>query len=148
MAEVPAGEQDVEAAVLAKVSAVVDPCGRVNGTGLTLGDLGMVDRVEVTATGHVLVRLLLDDPLCFYMVDIHHEVAAAARAVDGVADVAIEHSTDRLWDPDRMSADAVRRARRWRDQRIARTGAGSRLSLALLPFSSYRPEPRGEDTVA
>jgi metal-sulfur cluster biosynthetic enzyme len=134
-----ASASEIEDAVVANVRGVLDPCGRVNGTGLSLGDLGMIDEVRLTGDGQVLVRLLLDDPLCLYMVDIHHEVRAAALAVDGIDDVVIEHSTDRLWDPDRMTQDAVERMARWRRQRLVRaTGADSHLTLALLPFNSYR----------
>jgi metal-sulfur cluster biosynthetic enzyme len=134
----------IEDAVFDRVGRVLDPCGRANGTGLTLGDLGMVDDVQLIADGHVLVSLLLDDPVCLYMVDIHAEVKAAALAVEGVVRVDIRHSTDRLWDPDRVSADAKLRMARWREQRLARAPAGSRLRLALLPFDAYRND-RGDD---
>jgi metal-sulfur cluster biosynthetic enzyme len=135
----------IEDAVFDSVGRVLDPCGRANGTGLSLGDLGMVDDVQLIADGHVLVNLLLDDPLCLYMVDIHTEVRAAALEVDGVVRVDIRHSTDRLWDPDRVSSDARVRMARWRERRLARAAnANPRLTLALLPFEAYRPDRRDD----
>jgi metal-sulfur cluster biosynthetic enzyme len=123
-----------------RVCQVVDPCGRTNGTGLTLGELGMIDRVDVTEDGAALVILLLDDPVCLYSVPIRADVAAAARSVAGVTDVRIEHATDRLWDPDRLSPQARQKMDTWRAERITRSAhVNPRVAVALLPLERRHP---------
>ena len=93
---------------------VLDPCSVFNGTRLSFVELGMVDAVESLGHGRVLVRLLLDDPVCLYTAQIHHEVAEAVSAVEGVEHVEIEIVGDRLWTAERMSAVARSRVRRRR----------------------------------
>ncbi|WP_236793401.1 metal-sulfur cluster assembly factor [Amycolatopsis sp. GM8] len=130
---------DLAERVRAQVGQVVDPCGRTNGTGLTLGELGMVDSVDVGTDGVATVRLLLDDPVCLYSVPIRAEVATAARSVAGVTEVRIEHSTDRLWDPDRLSPEAAAKIEAWQADRASRfAGVNPRVALALLPLSRPR----------
>jgi metal-sulfur cluster biosynthetic enzyme len=129
-----------------RVSQVIDPCGRTNGTGLTLGELGMIDRVDVTEDDVVLVTLLLDDPVCLYSVPIHTDVAAAARSVAGVANVRIEHSTDRLWDPDRLTPQTRQKIDAWRAERIRRSADDNpRVALALLPLARRQPSPNAQE---
>jgi metal-sulfur cluster biosynthetic enzyme len=120
-----------------RVGAVVDPCALTNGTGLTLGELGMIDTVDLVE-GTARITLLLDDPVCLYSVSIRADVASAAEAVDGVESVEIRHATDRLWDPDRISADARARMSHWQQERIARAGVGSPVALALGPLTAAR----------
>ena len=66
------------------VGNVLDPCGRINGTQLSLAALGMVDDVSVGVDGRVDVRLLLDDPVCIYTPEIVEAVRNAALKVPGV----------------------------------------------------------------
>lgn len=120
-----------------RVGSVVDPCALTNGTGLTLGELGMIDTVELV-NGTANITLLLDDPVCVYSVSIRADVTAAAATVPGVEEVHISHATDRLWDPDRISPQARARMERWRQVRVARAGTNSPVALALAPLAASR----------
>src|ERR1700738_2259561 len=74
----------LSARVERQLDRVIDPCSRFNGSWLSFNDLGMIESVLETEPGRVLIRLLLDDPLCLYMVDIHTEIRNAALEVPGV----------------------------------------------------------------
>jgi metal-sulfur cluster biosynthetic enzyme len=112
-------EQDVWAAL----DGVLDPCSRFNGTYLSFVALGMVDEVGADDGGAVHVRLLLDDPTCLYMVEIHHEVREAVRSVPGVTSVEISVRADELWDSTRLTP-------------AARSVLGRRPSGRLIPLAT------------
>jgi metal-sulfur cluster biosynthetic enzyme len=97
------------AAVLEALSAVVDPCSKMNGCWVNLVDLGMVDSVDIDdSTGRVTVYLVLDDPVCLYLFDIRSEIKSRVEALAGVTAVETKVRGDRVWFPDRAT-DAVQR---------------------------------------
>lgn len=97
------------AAVLAALSAVVDPCSKTNGCWVNLVDLGMVDSVDIDdSSGRVTVYLVLDDPVCLYLFDIRSEIKSRVEALTGVTAVETKVRGDKVWFPDRAT-DAVRR---------------------------------------
>lgn len=106
--------------VFAELRTVIDPCARHNGTRLTFVDLGMVEEVVDKGGGVVLVRLLLDDPVCLFMVDIQAEVRQAALRVSGVEAVEIEIIGDQLWTQDRLTDETKAKMARWRVIRVER----------------------------
>jgi metal-sulfur cluster biosynthetic enzyme len=91
---------------------VLDPCSLFNGTRLSLVELGMVANVEHTGNGCVRISLLLDDPVCLYVADIHHELRAVALAVPGVSRVEFDFLRDQLWTQERATPAARKRMRR------------------------------------
>lgn len=111
---------DRAAHVAEAVGRVVDPCARMNGTGLTLGELGMIDDVRVEG-GRATVRLLLDDPVCVYLGDIKTDVEAAALEVAGVSSIHLEVRGDALWTSDRMTPGAKEKTQQWAQARRRRT---------------------------
>ena len=113
----------LRALITEQLAGVIDPCSRFNGTRLSFVDLGMVDSIDVTAPGRVRVRLLLDDPICTYMVEIHQTVREAVLQVEGIEHVDVEIVGDRLWAPDRMTAETTEKMRRWREIRLERATA-------------------------
>jgi metal-sulfur cluster biosynthetic enzyme len=97
------------AAVLAALSAVIDPCSKTNGCWVNLVDLGMVDSVDIDdGTGQVTVYLVLDDPVCLYLFDIRSEIKSRVEALPGVTAVETKVRGDKVWFPDRAT-DAVQR---------------------------------------
>jgi metal-sulfur cluster biosynthetic enzyme len=113
----------LEQAIWDALDTDVDPCSRFNGTFLSFVALGMVDDVHADADGAVHVRLLLDDPTCLYIVEIHHEVRRAVLGVTGVTGVEISVRGDELWDSSRLTP-------------AARTVLGRRPSGRLLPLAT------------
>jgi metal-sulfur cluster biosynthetic enzyme len=110
----------VTAAVWEKLSEVLDPCSMHNGTRLSFVDLGMVSAIEVEPGGHARIRLLLDDPVCLYMVDIISSIREAALSVSDVTTVDVEIIGDELWSPDRLTTETKLKMDRWRIAREAR----------------------------
>jgi len=102
------------------IAEVVDPCSRFNGTFISFTDLGMVDALEVNDDGHVLIRLLLDDPLCPYLPDIRSELREAVLAVPGVKELELRMRGDEIWTEDRLSDSAREKLRISRERRRAR----------------------------
>lgn len=116
-----------ESAVRAAIGAVVDPCSRLQGTDLSLLDLGMVERVDVEG-GRVLVELLLDDPLCMYTFTIQHDLRERIGAVEGVTEVEISVVPEFTWSKERATPEA--RARLLDDSLVQR--------LRLVPVQNVR----------
>lgn len=112
--------EGVLAVVRDRVSEVLDPCSVHNGTRLTFADLGMIDDVSVDDAGTARIRLVLDDPLCVYMVEIITGLRAAALSVDGIAEARVEIAGDELWTPDRLPARTLERMDQWRQVRERR----------------------------
>lgn len=108
------------------LDGVLDPCSRFNGSYLSFVALGMIDEVRVDDAGVVHVRLLLDDPTCLYMVEIHHEVREAVCSVPGVTSVEISVRGDELWDSTRLTP-------------AARSVLGRRPSGRLIPLATGAP---------
>lgn len=109
--------------VFEQLKTVIDPCARHNGTQLSFVDLGMVEEVVDRGDGVVGVRMLLDDPVCLFMVDIQAEVRQAALRVEGVETVEIEIIGDRLWTQDRQTAETKAKIARWQAIRAERMKA-------------------------
>jgi metal-sulfur cluster biosynthetic enzyme len=107
-------DDPVTAAIWEKLAVVLDPCSMHNGTRLSFVDLGMVSTIEVEPDGHARIRMLLDDPVCFYMVDIISSVRNAALSVSGIKSVDVEIIGDQLWSPDRLTTETKLKMDRWR----------------------------------
>ncbi|WP_406462401.1 iron-sulfur cluster assembly protein [Streptomyces sp. NBC_01622] len=122
------GDPAVLRAVWAKLGEVLDPCSVHNGTRLSFVDLGMVHGVVVDDTGRAVVRLLLDDPVCIYLVDIMTSVRDAVLGVEGITGVEVDIVGEELWSPDRMTAETTAKMQRWRVVREGRT------ALPLTPL--------------
>jgi len=104
------------------IAGVRDPCSAMNRTGLSLEDLGLVERVHRDGAGHVTVDLLLTEPTCLYYFHMARDIEAVLEKMPGVSGVTVNSLTDRLWEPDRMRPEARRRVERLRRRRAARLG--------------------------
>ncbi len=101
----PLGAAISEAAVRGAIAAVVDPCSRIQGTDLSLLDLGMVERIDVDG-GSVHVALLLDDPLCVYTFSLQKELRERIGALPGVTAVEISVVPEFTWSKERVTPQA------------------------------------------
>jgi metal-sulfur cluster biosynthetic enzyme len=99
-----APQDEIVTAIKEALDTVVDPCSRMNGTWMSLMELGMIDSVATRNAGGVLIKLLLDDPTCAYLYEIQRAVRTAALSVPDVSHVEIEVVYDRIWTEDLLSA--------------------------------------------
>jgi metal-sulfur cluster biosynthetic enzyme len=113
------------------IADVRDPCSVMNRTGLSLEDLGLVERVHRDASGHVTVDLLLTEPTCLYYFHMARDITAVLGRLPGVSGVTVNSLTDRLWEPDRMRPEARARVDDARRRRAARLG--------IVPTGSAEP---------
>jgi metal-sulfur cluster biosynthetic enzyme len=91
------------------LAAVLDPCSVFNGTRMSFVELGMSDAFESRGPGHLVFRLLLDDPVCLYVGEIHRQIRDAALEVSGVERVDIEFAENSIWTEERATAATRRR---------------------------------------
>jgi metal-sulfur cluster biosynthetic enzyme len=117
------------------LSRVIDPCSKMMGGMLSLADLGMVESLDITDDALVRVVLVLDDPICVYLHDIHCEIRDAILAVPGVRAVEIKTRGDLVWTEDRANAETRARLRVHREAARVR-------SLVLSP-TRRRLQPPG-----
>jgi ATP-binding protein involved in chromosome partitioning len=76
-----------EAAIRGALRGVIDP-----ELGDNVVDLGMVDKVELGAAGHVMVRIALTTPSCPLRGQIKAEVTGRVGSLPGVSSVKVETS--------------------------------------------------------
>jgi metal-sulfur cluster biosynthetic enzyme len=96
----------------AAIAQVLDPCSVFNGTRLSLVELGMVSHIEEPAPGHLCIHMLLDDPVCIYVGQIHKEIHDAALSVPGVTRVEMRFIGNEIWTDEHATARARRVLRR------------------------------------
>ena len=97
----PPADASLEARVIAAIRTVYDPEISVN-----IYDLGLIYGLDINARAEVSVRMTLTAPGCPVAGILPEQVAAAIRAVDGVADAQVELVWDPPWNPEMMSEAA------------------------------------------
>lgn len=115
----PGTHEDVAGRLRASLATVKDPCSVHNGTNLTFTDLGMIEDVTLDDEGNALVSLVIDDPVCVYMVEIMSSLRTAGLAVEGVTSVDVEILGEQLWTPDRMTPQATELTAHWEQARMS-----------------------------
>jgi metal-sulfur cluster biosynthetic enzyme len=87
------------------IGAVLDPCSIAMGRPMDLVTMGLINDVEID-DGHVTVRLLLTDPMCFVQGDIARAIEEVVRPLAGVRDCTVRLDTADIWTPDRIRTAA------------------------------------------
>jgi metal-sulfur cluster biosynthetic enzyme len=101
-----------DAAVVAAVRRVPDPCSIATGVPVDLIDMGLV--LEASRTdGLATIRLQLTSPMCIQIGMIEAKIRTEVSALAGVRDVVVEIDHQAEWLPTKM-ASHVRRALRER----------------------------------
>ena len=100
----PGLEKERIAAVKQLVNDVVDPCSMAAGVPLGLGDMGIVQGVDVDEGGTVRIELLPTFPACRFVPIFQEEIERRIAAVPWVSRVIVTiASADQLWDESRMT---------------------------------------------
>lgn len=108
--------------ITAQLDEIKDPCSLAAGTPMGLAEMGLVDAVEISETGAVLVKLRLTSPFCHMIGYFTKEVSRRIKALPGVTAVDLQADNGLDWSPSRISPAATAR----RDQYLHRLGtAGS-----------------------
>ncbi len=91
----------LEGAVIASLQRVADPCCR--DRGLSVLDMGLLERLDIDDDGRVRIDLVLTSGWCPFQVDLLSEVTAAAEAVAGVFDADVRITLEEAWSRARLS---------------------------------------------
>jgi metal-sulfur cluster biosynthetic enzyme len=83
-------------AVEESLSSVTDPCSATAGTPMSIVDLGLLDRIDISG-GVVHVRIRLTTPGCYFGALFVSEAERLIRAMPGVTDAEIELLHDFAW---------------------------------------------------
>jgi metal-sulfur cluster biosynthetic enzyme len=107
---------DIESAL----NSVADPCSVAVHSPMGLIDMGLVDGIEMDASGEVTIRLRLTSPSCLQVGYFANEVRERVGAVVGVTKVVVTHDLGLDWDPGMISPAAAearnKKLREMRDQ--------------------------------
>jgi metal-sulfur cluster biosynthetic enzyme len=94
------------------LNTIGDPCSVASGTPMGIEEMGLIERVEIDADGHVRISMRLTAPLCHNVGYFNVEIKRRLAELDGVAsvDVTMDHGLD--WTPAMISEGAQARRRK------------------------------------
>ncbi len=95
------GGEVLRDAIIAALRQVFDPEIPVN-----IYDLGLIYRIDITASGNIAVDMTLTAPACPVAGMMPVMVKDAIKTVAGVGEVVVELVWDPPWSPDTMSDEA------------------------------------------
>jgi len=121
----PEAPQALREQILQRLDDIHDPCSVAGGMPLGLGEMGLVESVEISASGDVEISLRLTSPFCEMIAFMKTEAIARVEALDGVRSVEVTGDAGLDWSPSMMSPDAQRR-RRARIDAVQLAAAGRR----------------------
>jgi metal-sulfur cluster biosynthetic enzyme len=107
--------RDLRADVQHALESVHDPCSLQTQTPLSIVQMGLVRKVEVSAEGDVHVLLAVTSPGCTLFPSFARAASEQIAAIDGVRSVDIDMDPTFAWSP----ADIALPARRRREQDYA-----------------------------
>jgi metal-sulfur cluster biosynthetic enzyme len=113
-----------------RVQAVEDPCHALAGYGLSIVDLGIVNRVEFD-DGYVEVGLTYTELGCSFAPRILQRLEQELMGIDGVTSMDVIYEPFPPWTPDRMTD----RAR----ELYAHRATQARAAVAAVSPESIRP---------
>jgi metal-sulfur cluster biosynthetic enzyme len=104
----------LRAAILERLDEIKDPCSCAGGVPMGLGEMGLVDSVDISPAGDVAIRLRLTSPFCHMIGFMKKEAIAKVGALPAVRSVSLEADNGLDWSPSMISEAAQRR----RQQRL------------------------------
>lgn len=103
--------ETIEAELRRVLDTIGDPCSVAVGVPMGLGEMGLLERIEVDADGNVEIDLRLTSPSCMMLGYFKVEAERLAKSIAGVRTVTIKSDTGFDWRPEMMSPAARRRRR-------------------------------------
>lgn len=91
---------------------IQDPCSVSMSMSMGLGELGLIEDVNVTPTGQVEITLRLTSPFCEFVPFLKGEALQRVRELEGVTEVVVLHDNGLNWDDDMIAPEAQKRRER------------------------------------
>jgi metal-sulfur cluster biosynthetic enzyme len=101
--------QELRSLITSELNEIKDPCSLAAGTPFGLEEMGLVDSVDISDGGEVLVKLRLTSPFCHMIGYFKVEAQRRLLALPGVSEVALEADNGLDWSPARISSAAQAR---------------------------------------
>ena len=97
----------IDAALLARIEArlarVTEPCSIAFGKPISIVEMGLIERVEVT-DGHAEITLCLTDAACVHFAGMQRFIQDELLDLPEIDSVAVNQTLEQLWTPDRQRA--------------------------------------------
>lgn len=87
---------------------IQDPCS----VSMGLGEMGLIEDVNVTPTGQVEITLRFTSPFCEFVPFMKGEALQRVRELEGVTEVVVLHDNGLNWDDDMIAPEAQKRRER------------------------------------
>jgi metal-sulfur cluster biosynthetic enzyme len=97
------------AAILAELDEIKDPCSMASGVPMGLAEMGLIDTLDVSPRGEVVIRLRLTSPFCHMIGFFKTEAKRRVMALPGITSVSLSADNGLDWSPERISAAAQTR---------------------------------------
>jgi metal-sulfur cluster biosynthetic enzyme len=107
----PDHEQELRAAIVERLDEIKDPCSCAGGVPMGLGEMGLIDSIEISPAGEVAIKLRLTSPFCHMIGFMKKEAIAKVGALPAVRSVSLEADNGLDWSPAMISEAAQRRRR-------------------------------------
>lgn len=101
--------QELRALITSELNEIKDPCSLAAGTPFGLEEMGLVDGVDISEHGEVLVKLRLTSPFCHMIGFFKVEAQRRLLALPGVVAVSLQADNGLDWSPERISQAAQAR---------------------------------------
>jgi metal-sulfur cluster biosynthetic enzyme len=97
------------AAILAELDEIKDPCSMASGVPMGLAEMGLIDTLEISPGGEVVIRLRLTSPFCHMIGFFKTEAQRRVMTLPGITGVSLSADNGLDWSPDRISPAAQAR---------------------------------------
>jgi metal-sulfur cluster biosynthetic enzyme len=91
------------AEIKARLECVTEPCSVAFGKPISIVDMGLVERIDVT-DGHAEITLCLTDAACVHFSGMQRFIRDELLALPEITTVDVRQTLDQLWTPDRRRA--------------------------------------------
>ena len=88
------------ARIEARLECVTEPCSIAFGKPISIVEMGLIERIDVTA-GHAEVTLCLTDAACVHFAGMQRFIRDELLALPEISTVEVRQTLELLWTPDR-----------------------------------------------
>ena len=103
----PDRSEALRALIVSELDEIKDPCSVAAGTPFGLSEMGLIDDIDISDTGNVLVKLRLTSPFCHMIGFFKQEAVRRIEALAGINSVELVADNGLDWSPSRISASAM-----------------------------------------
>jgi metal-sulfur cluster biosynthetic enzyme len=88
------------ARIEARLERVTEPCSIAFGKPISIVEMGLIERIDVTAS-HANVTLCLTDAACVHFAGMQQFIRDELLALPEISTVEVRQTLEHLWTPDR-----------------------------------------------